>query len=124
MLEKSSLPQGEPTEPIAECATPKCSSYFPTVRGCTAPPACSWNWKKTAQGKCSHHLRSSEQSGSSCEWSFKGQGIIPDYEQSAGMSIPVLRMVSHWWNGTQFTCSRAQYMLKLSQDNVMQYFEF
>lgn len=32
----------------------------------------------TAQGKCSHRLHSSEQSGSSHEWNSKGYGIIPD----------------------------------------------
>lgn len=35
-----------------------------------------------------------------------------------------LRMDNHCWNGTQFTCSRGQYVLRLSQKNVMQYFEF
>lgn len=35
-----------------------------------------------------------------------------------------LRMDTHCWNGTQFTCSRTQQVLRLSQKNVTQCFEF
>lgn len=92
ILRKAPFPQENLLSPC-QCVQPPivpATPHFPTVRGCTSPPACSWNWKKTAQVKHSHCLHSSEQSGSSCEWNYKGHGTIPDYEQSAGMNIPVL----------------------------------
>lgn len=92
ILRKAPFPQENLLSPC-QCVQPPsvpATPHFPTVRGCTSSPACSWNWKKTAQGKHSHCLHSSEQSGSSCEWNYKGHGTIPDYEQSAGMNIPVL----------------------------------
>lgn len=92
MLRKAPFPKENVLSPFQSVQPPSvpATPHFPTVRGCTSPPACSWNWKKTAQGKRSHRLHSSEQSGSSREWNYRGHGIIPDYEPSAGMNIPVL----------------------------------
>lgn len=91
MLRKAPFPKENLLSPFQSVQAPcvPATPHLPTVRSCTAPPACSWNWK-TAQGKSSHPLHSSEQSGSSHEWNLKGHGIIPNYEQSAGMNIPVL----------------------------------
>lgn len=55
MLQKSSFPKENLLSPFqsVQCPSVPVIPHFPTVRGCTAPPAC-WNWKNTAQGKCSH----------------------------------------------------------------------
>lgn len=53
ILRKAPFPQENLLSPF-QCVQPPSvptTPHFPTVRGCTSPPACSWNWKKTAQGK-------------------------------------------------------------------------
>lgn len=53
ILRKAPFPQENLLSPF-QCVQPSSAPttpHFPTVRGCTSPPACSWNWKKTAQGK-------------------------------------------------------------------------
>lgn len=54
-LGKAPFPKENLLSPFqsVQCPSVPVIPHFPTVRGCTAPPAC-WNWKNTAQGKCSH----------------------------------------------------------------------
>lgn len=91
--EKSSFPPGEPTEPISVCATPKCSNYssFSHCERLHITSSLLLELEENCSGEAfPHHLHSSEQSGSSCEWNYKGHGTILDYEQSARMNIPML----------------------------------
>lgn len=59
MLRKAPFPKENLLSPFQSVQPPRAPviPHSPTVGGCTAPPACPWNWKKTAQGRCSHLCR-------------------------------------------------------------------
>lgn len=125
--EKSSCPQGEATESISECATPKCSSYssFSHCERLHSTSSLPLELEENCSREVSPPLQSSEQSGSGREWNYKGHGTIQTMNnQLEWTSQCCPRMDNHCWNRTQFTCSRAQDVLRLSRKMLCSIFSF